>query len=66
MAKKKTTVEELETTLTCKSVQRVAWNLEEVVLENRSVKVTLEIKNPALHGNFTKGEAYDDVFTSAV
>jgi hypothetical protein len=53
---------EVETTLTCKSVQRIAFNLEEVVLENRSLKITLQIKDPALHGNFAKDEQYDDVF----
>lgn len=48
--------------LKCVSVQRIAFNHEEVILENSAVKMTLQIKDPDLHDHFEKGKTYDNVF----
>lgn len=48
--------------LICKSVSRVAFNSELVVLENAALKITLDIKDPELHGMYEKDEAYENPF----
>lgn len=63
MAKKNQQAKQADaTTLTCTRVQRIAFDCEEVVLENSSLKVTLQVKDPALHGNFEKGKEYKNAF----
>lgn len=63
MAKTKNTSHPLED-LTCTSVHRLAWNHEEVVLENADLKATLQIKNPELHQNFKKDKSYKSIFSN--
>lgn len=57
MAKKKE--KESDDALVCTSVQKIAFNNEEVVLENSQMKVTLNIKDQEHHEKYVKGESYD-------
>lgn len=45
--------------LICTNVSRPAWNSEKVTLESDDTEVVINIKDPAEHGQFAKGESYD-------
>jgi hypothetical protein len=50
---------EYDSSLVCTSIQRIAHDNEEVVLENADVRVTFQYKNSVLHDQYVKGESYD-------
>lgn len=45
--------------LICTNVLRQAWNNEQVTLESDDLKAVIEIKNPELHGQVSKGDEFD-------
>lgn len=47
--------------LVCVSAQKIAWDNEQVVLENEDAKVTLHLKNPKLHGKHVVGKSYNAI-----